>query len=390
MSIDYLRQCLTDRKRTRFDLCKYLNLKESVSESLIVDLSTKKYLIQFQSGSLAGISDLVGSLTKEGRKSALLTDERVWQAIDSSLREILAGMPRLELRAGEKTKSIAGFERVVDFMAAERLDRTSVLWILGGGVMGDLGGFAAAAYLRGIEFIQVPTTLLAMVDSSIGGKTGINLDAGKNLVGAFHHPNHVFIPLPALRTLPAREFAAGMAEVIKYGLLGDAALFGRLEKTPLTVESKDLAAVIRRCCEMKAAIVKADERETAKVGGRALLNLGHTFGHAIEQVTAYTKYLHGEAVGVGLVAAARLSAKLGTLQAAEVARVEHTVAAHALPIRLTSALKLDALLEAMQHDKKVRTGKLRFVTLNRLGEAATRSDVDPAVVEAVWRELGAT
>ena len=390
MSMDYLRQCLTDRKRTRFDLCKYLNLKESVSESLIVDLSTKKYLIQFQSGSLAGISDLVGSLTKEGRKSALLTDERVWQAIDSSLREILAGMPRLELRAGEKTKSIAGFERVVDFMAAERLDRTSVLWILGGGVMGDLGGFAAAAYLRGIEFIQVPTTLLAMVDSSIGGKTGINLDAGKNLVGAFHHPNHVFIPMPALRTLPAREFAAGMAEVIKYGLLGDAALFGRLEKTPLTVESKDLAAVIRRCCEMKAAIVKADERETAKVGGRALLNLGHTFGHAIEQVTAYTKYLHGEAVGVGLVAAARLSAKLGTLQAAEVARVEHTVAAHALPIRLTSALKLDALLEAMQHDKKVRTGKLRFVTLNRLGEAATRSDVDPAVVEAVWRELGAT
>ena len=360
-----------------------------MNESLTVELSTKKYLIQFQSGSLAGIADLLASLAKEGRKCALLTDERVWQAIDSSLRDLLAGLPRLELRAGEKTKSVAGFERVVDFMAAERLDRTSVLWILGGGVMGDLGGFAAATYLRGIEFIQVPTTLLAMVDSSIGGKTGINLDAGKNLVGAFHHPNHVFIPMPALRTLPAREFAAGMAEVIKYGLLGDAALFGRLEKTPLTAESKDLAAVIRRCCEMKAAIVRADEREMAKEGGRALLNLGHTFGHAIEQVTAYTKYLHGEAVAVGLVAAARLSAKLGALPAADVVRVEQTVAAHALPVRLNSALKLDALLEAMQHDKKVRTGKLRFVTLNRLGEAATRSDVDPTVVEAVWRELGA-
>lgn len=360
-----------------------------MNESLTVELSTKKYLIQFQSGALAGISDLLASLTKEGRKSALLTDERVWQAVDSSLRDILAKLPRLELRAGEKTKSVAGFERVVDFMAAERLDRTSVLWILGGGVMGDLGGFAAASYLRGIDFIQVPTTLLAMVDSSIGGKTGINLDAGKNLVGAFHHPNHVFIPLPALRTLPAREFAAGMAEVIKYGLLGDAALFGRLEKSPLTAESKDLAAVIRRCCEMKAAIVRADERETAKEGGRALLNLGHTFGHAIEQVTAYTKYLHGEAVGVGLVAAARLSAKLGTLPATEVGRVEQTVSAHGLPFRLREGLKLPALLEAMQHDKKVRTGKLRFVTLNRVGEAATRSDVDPALVEAVWRELGA-
>ncbi len=360
-----------------------------MNESLTVDLSTKKYLIQFQSAPLAGISEMLATLTKEGRKSALLTDERVWQAIDPALREILAGLPRLELRAGEKTKSIAGFERVVDFMAAERLDRSSMLWVLGGGVMGDLGGFAAASYLRGIEFIQVPTTLLAMVDSSIGGKTGINLGAGKNLVGAFHHPNHVFIPMPALRTLPAREFAAGMAEVIKYGLLGDAALFARLEKTPLTVESKDLAAVIRRCCEMKAAVVKADEREAAKEGGRALLNLGHTFGHAIEQVTAYTKYLHGEAVGVGLVAAARLSAKLGTLPADEVVRVEKTVAAHALPTRLVAPLKLDALLEAMMHDKKVRTGKLRFVTLNRLGEAVTRSDVDPALVEAVWRELGA-
>jgi len=388
-SIDYLRYCLINRLRTRFDLRKYLTLKESVIESLTVDLSPKKYLIEFQGASLAGISALLASLAKEGRKSALLTDERVWQAIDSSVRELLVGLPRLELRAGEKTKSVTGFERVVDFLAAERMDRTSILWVLGGGVMGDLGGFAAASYLRGIEFVQVPTTLLAMVDSSIGGKTGINLSAGKNLVGAFHHPNHVFIPTIALRTLPAREFAAGMAEVIKYGLLGDAALFGRLEKTPLAVESKDVSAVIRRCCEMKAQIVRADERETAKEGGRALLNLGHTFGHAIEQVTAYTKYLHGEAVAVGLVAAARLSAKLGTLPEAEVARVEKTVAAHGLPIRLIAPLKLEALLEAMQHDKKVRTGKLRFITLNRVGEAVTRSDVDPALVEAVWRELGA-
>jgi 3-dehydroquinate synthase len=157
----------------------------------------------------------------------------------------------------------------------------------------------------------------------------------------------------------------------------------------LTVASDDLACVIRRCCEMKAAIVRADERETAKEGGRALLNLGHTFGHAIEQVTGYGTYLHGEAVAIGLAAAARLSARLGTLTAADVVRVEKTVAAHALPVRLREPLKLAALMEAMQHDKKVRTGQLRFIVLNRLGESATRSDIDPALVEATWRELGA-
>ena len=329
-------------------------------------------------------------LTGEGRKSAVVTDRTVWSALPAELQQLFAAVPRLELAPGEKTKSLTELGRVLDFMAAQRLDRGSVLWILGGGVIGDLGGFAAASYLRGIEFVQVPTTLLAMVDSSIGGKTGINLSAGKNLVGAFHHPSEVFIPIPCLRTLPPREFAAGMAEVIKYGLLGDAALFTRLEQTALTVESADLAAVIRRCCEMKAAIVQADERETAKEGGRALLNLGHTFGHAIEQVTGYGTYLHGEAVGIGLAAAARLSARLGSLPAADIARVDRVVAAHQLPIRLREPLPLAALMGAMQHDKKVRTGQLRFITLNRLGEAVTRGGIDPALVEGVWRELGAT
>lgn len=275
-------------------------------------------------------------------------------------------------------------------MAASRLDRTSVLWVIGGGVIGDLGGFAAASYLRGIEFIQVPTTLLAMVDSSIGGKTGINLAAGKNLVGAFHHPSRVFIALDSLRTLPPREFAAGMAEVIKYGLLGDAALFGRLEESPVTPASADLLAVIRRCCEMKAAIVQADERETAREGGRALLNLGHTFGHAIEQATGYASYLHGEAVAIGLVAAARLSERLGDLTADHVARVSRCVAAHQLPVRLRAPLKVPALMEAMQRDKKVRAGQLRFVVLKRLGEAVTRGGIEASLVEEIWRELGAS
>lgn len=360
-----------------------------MSTSLTVELSAKKYPIEFLPDSLAAISHLAAQLTEEGRKSALVTDASVWRAVDEAVRQPFGAMPRLELDPGEKTKSLANLGRVLDFLAAQRVDRGSILWVLGGGVIGDLGGFAAACYLRGIEFVQVPTTLLAMVDSSIGGKTGINLEAGKNLVGAFHHPNHVFIPLPALRTLPPREFAAGMAEVIKYGLLGDAALFARLEKEPLRVDSPDLLAVVRRCCEMKAEIVRADERETAKDGGRALLNLGHTFGHAVEQVTGYGTYLHGEAVAVGLAAAARLSARLGLLPAAETARVDRTVAAHQLPVRLRSPLPAAALLAAMQHDKKVRAGQLRFIVLRRLGEAATQADVDLAQAEAVWRELGA-
>ena len=358
-------------------------------EGLTVKLSAKNYPIHFLSEAWEGLGATLQRFAQGGRKCALLTDQTVWKSLPDSLRQIFAAVPRLELPAGEKTKSLTELGRVLDFMAAERLDRASVLWILGGGVIGDLGGFAAAAYLRGIEFVQVPTTLLAMVDSSIGGKTGINIAAGKNLVGAFHHPSEVFLPVPCLRSLPPREFAAGMAEVIKYGLLGDAALFGRLEKTPLTVDSADLAVVIRRCCEMKAAIVQADERETAREGGRALLNLGHTFGHAIEQVTGYGTYLHGEAVAIGLAAAARLSAKLDALPAADIVRVDRTVAAHGLPIRLCEPLKLAALMEAMQHDKKVRTGQLRFVILLRLGEAATRAGIDPALVEAVWRELGA-
>ena len=305
------------------------------------------------------------------------------------VQKVFQDVPQLVLEAGEQTKSLTNFGRVLDFLAEQRLDRRGVLWVLGGGVVGDLGGFAAASYLRGIECVQVPTTLLAMVDSSVGGKTGINLSAGKNLVGAFHHPRSVFIATEFLQTLPPREFAAGMAEVIKYGLLGDAALFARLEKTVLTPDHAELPAVIRRCCEMKAGIVQADERETAAEGGRALLNLGHTFGHAIEQATGYKVYLHGEAVAVGLVGAARLSQMLGLIQLDEVACIERALAAHRLPVKLRSPLPVAELQAATAHDKKNRADGVRFVVLNALGAAATRSGIPPALVEAVWRELGA-
>jgi 3-dehydroquinate synthase len=257
-------------------------------------------------------------------------------------------------------------------------------------VIGDLGGFAAATYLRGIDFYQVPTTLLAMVDSSVGGKTGVNLDAGKNLAGAFHQPRGVFVATDLLATLPPREFAAGMAEVVKYGLLGDADLFSRIERAALTATSADLPAVIRRCCELKARMVEADERELAPEGGRALLNLGHTFGHAIEQATDYRRYLHGEAVSIGLAAAARLSCEAGPLTDADVARVERVIGAQGLPVRLAEPLPIAGLMSAMARDKKVRAGRLRLVVLRRLGEAATRDDITPAAIEGVWRQLGAT
>ncbi len=361
-----------------------------MAQALIVELGSRSYPIDFPHDLSSTIQMALVEASKAGRVSVLLTDEGVVQAQAKFLAENFSSIPRLILPAGEKTKSLASLGQVLDFLAAERIDRSSILWVLGGGVMGDLGGFAAASYLRGIDFMQVPTTLLAMVDSSIGGKTGINLSAGKNLVGALHHPRAVFVDTDFLRTLPEREFAAGMAEVIKYGLLGDAGLWAQLEREPLTIQSAALLPTIRRCCEMKAAIVQADERETAKEGGRALLNLGHTFGHAIEQVTGYGPYLHGEAVAVGLVAAARLSLKLGYISTPDATRVEQCLLKHHLPAALRAPLTVGALMEAMQRDKKNRAGQLRFVVLRRLGEAATQAGIDPKLVESVWREIGAT
>ncbi len=360
-----------------------------MNDSLTVNLGPRSYPIQFGTDLTGEVRAQVAALATEGRRVAVITDANVVRAQGGGLGAMFGGSPTLALAAGEETKSLAGLGQALDFLAAQRLGRNDVLFAVGGGVIGDLGGFAAASYLRGLAFYQVPTTLLAMVDSSVGGKTGINLKAGKNLVGAFHQPRGVFIATGLLGTLPPREFAAGCAEVIKTGLLGDAELFTRLERASLTVRSGDLAAVVRRCCALKARVVEADEFETAKEGGRALLNLGHTFGHAIEQATGYGEYLHGEAVAVGLAAAARLSHRLGLLATGEIARIEAVLAAHALPVRLRAPLPLASLMAAMARDKKVRAGRLRFVVLKALGEAVTRDDVDPALAEACFREVGA-
>lgn len=360
-----------------------------MTNDLVVDLGEKSYPIHFPADTAAAIREMLAANAAAGRHNILLTDDGVARAQSKFLAETFGATPRLIVPAGERTKCLETFGKVLDFLAANRINRQGVLWVLGGGVVGDLGGYSAASYLRGISYVQVPTTLLAMVDSSVGGKTGINLSAGKNLVGAFHHPKAVFIGREFLQTLPPREFAAGMAEIVKYGLLGDAALFARLEQKPVDARSAELPDVIRRCCQLKAEIVKADEFERAPEGGRALLNLGHTFGHAIEQVTGYTTYLHGEGVAIGLAAAARLSHRLGLLTPADIARVEQTVAAHNLPVRLRGPLPLADLQAATSRDKKNRADGVRFVILDSLGRAATRSGIAPATVEAVWREVGA-
>jgi 3-dehydroquinate synthase len=357
-------------------------------DTLLVNLGDRSYSIRFAEDLTPEVRSLVAELGAASRRIAVITDRNVATIQEATLRSLFAEAPTLIVPSGEESKSVTELGRALDFLAAQGLDRSGAVFAVGGGVVGDLAGFAAASYLRGIDYYQVPTTLLSMVDSSVGGKTGINLKAGKNLAGAFHQPRGVFNATGFLKLLPPREFAAGMAEVIKTALLGDRLLFEDLERAPLAAGDLRLAWTVRVCCGIKAKLVEADERELAPAGGRALLNLGHTFGHAIEQVTGYGAYLHGEAVAVGLGAAARLSRRLGLVGDAEVRRIEAVLASHALPSRLRAPLDIDDLMAAMARDKKARAGAPRFVLLKAIGEAVVQGDVPPAEVEAVWREVG--
>jgi 3-dehydroquinate synthase len=288
------------------------------------------------------------------------------------------------LADGEANKNWQTLNQIFDGLLAERCDRTTTLIALGGGVVGDLAGFAAATYQRGIPFIQVPTTLLAQVDSSVGGKTGINHPRGKNMVGAFWQPRLVLADTDTLQTLPDRELSAGLAEVIKYGLIRDLPFLTWLESNLDALLVRDggaLAYAIERSCANKAEVVAADERETAKDGGRALLNLGHTFGHAIETGVGYGEWLHGEAVAAGMVMAAELSRRLGWLTAADLDRVVRLLDRAGLPVR-GPRLGADRYLDLMGHDKKVLAGQLRLVLLRRLGEAMTFADAPKAEIRA--------
>ncbi|MCL4801483.1 MAG: 3-dehydroquinate synthase [Burkholderiales bacterium] len=284
---------------------------------------------------------------------------------------------------GEQHKNWETLNLVYDALLANRCDRGTTIVALGGGVVGDTAGFAAATYQRGVPFVQVPTTLLAQVDSSVGGKTGINHPRGKNMIGAFHQPSLVLADIDVLRTLPERELRAGLAEVIKHGVIRDAAFFGWLEANVdrlVARETDALAHAVRRSVEIKAEVVALDERET---GPRALLNFGHTFGHAIETGLGYGDWLHGEAVAAGMVMAAELSARTGLIAGADVARLRALLARAGLPVE-APALPAQRMLELMQVDKKALRGRVRFVLLAAVGHAVVRDDLpEPAVRDAI-------
>jgi 3-dehydroquinate synthase len=367
-------------------------MQEKVVRPLRVGLGERSYEL-FVGRKLSGdIRGMVESLSESNRRFVVLADEQVATHQATFLSDAFGDCSRLELPSGETTKSLEKLGLVLDFLAGSKLDRSACVFVVGGGVTGDLGGFAAASFLRGIDFVQVPTTLLAMVDSSVGGKTGINLSAGKNLVGAFHQPRAVFADVDLLASLPPREFAAGMAEVIKYGLLGDRELYGLLLKSEtLTATSPEIEDIINRCCQNKARIVEGDERETdSGLGGRALLNLGHTFAHAIESVAGYGKYLHGEAVAIGMVCALRLSEKLEFLELGHGPEFEALLVRQGLPLVLRAPLALKPLLNVMHSDKKVKGGMLRFVVMDAIGVSRVAEEVPLSLVEDTWRTIGAS
>ena len=360
--------------------------------SLQVNLGDRSYPIHIGTHLATEVAQSVSNLLAEGRKGIVLIDQNFCDAQPEFFQKISRSLPVLKVPSGEGSKSVEQLSRVWDFLASEKIDRSGFLLAVGGGVLGDLAGFAAASFLRGITFYQIPTTLLAMVDSSVGGKTGINLNAGKNLVGAFHQPSSVWADLSLLVTLPQREFSAGMAEVIKYGMLGDRNLFSILadRETPFSPQDTDLASLIERCCAIKADVVQADERESSEgTGGRALLNLGHTFGHAIEKVAGYGSYLHGEAVAIGLVCALRLSKLMGKCASFPEDSLLNLLQSYQLPYQLQEPIHLKDLRIAMHSDKKVNRGKLRFVVMEEVGDAFCSSEPTMDQVDQVWSSVGA-
>ncbi len=307
-----------------------------------------------------------------GGRALIVTNDIVAPLYLSSVEQALADWnpETLIVPDGEGEKNVNRWSDVIDSLTAMGATRDVTLVALGGGVIGDLTGFAAASYMRGVDFVQLPTSLLAQVDASVGGKTAINHPAGKNLIGAFHQPQGVVIDLDTLDTLPGREFRAGLAEVVKYGLLGDATFLPWLAKHRSAILDREpgpLGQMIARCCEQKAAIVAADEREQ---GQRALLNLGHTFGHAIEAESGYGHILHGEAVAIGCCLAASLSAELGYITEREAGEVTSLIAEFGLPTQVPKDLQAERLISRMGLDKKNRDGQLRLVLLRAIGAAA--------------------
>ena len=350
-------------------------------QTLRVALGERSYPIQI-GADLLGEARVYAPYVK-GRRVAVVTNRVVavhyLDRVQGALEQAGAQPVAVLIEDGEQAKSWATLDQVIDALLAARLGRDALIVALGGGVVGDLAGFAAAVYQRGIPFIQAPTTLLAQVDSSVGGKTAINHARGKNMVGAFHQPIAVIADVASLDTLPERELRAGLAEVVKHGFVLDAQFVTWLESNIDKLLARDRAALahaVLRSCELKAQVVAADEREA---GLRAVLNFGHTFGHAIEAGAGYGEWLHGEAVAAGMVMAAELSTRAGSLRREDAQRVQALIARAGLPVR-GPALAPERYLELMQVDKKAAGGKVRFVLLEELGRAGLRGDVDARLV----------
>jgi 3-dehydroquinate synthase len=349
-----------------------------------VDTGAQRYDILIGAG-LLGADDAWQGLPGSAR-ALIVTNRTVAPLYAERLRRALAGrhgaVSVLELPDGEQFKDWPTLNMIFDRLLGDGCDRHTVLYALGGGVVGDVTGFAAACYMRGVSFVQVPTTLLAQVDSSVGGKTAINHPAGKNMIGAFYQPQRVVCDLDTLATLPQRELQAGLAEVIKYGPIADAAFLDWIDEhlqALLAREPGALAYAVKRCCEVKAAVVGQDERES---GLRAILNFGHTFGHAIEAGLGYGEWLHGEAVGCGMVMASALSARLGLVDEAFAQRMRRLVERAGLPVRGPD-LGADRYLQLMRVDKKAQRGEIRFVLIEAPGKAVLRGAPDALVREVL-------
>jgi len=366
-------------------------LKHSDRVTVDVALGDRAYDIVIGRDLLPSLGARIAAL-RPGARTAVVTDRNVakhWlEKALASLSQASVGASHIIVEEGEVSKTYAGLERVSEALISAKIERNDLVIALGGGVVGDLAGFAAAILRRGVDFVQVPTSLLAQVDSSVGGKTGINSPQGKNLVGAFHQPVLVIADTGVLDTLPPRQFRAGYAEVAKYGLLGDEAFFTWLESNHADIFDGGPARehAIATSCRAKSAIVARDERE---IGERALLNLGHTFGHALEAATGFSDRLfHGEGVAIGMVLAAELSAELGMIGQSDAARVKNHLAEVGLPTHLQDIAGFaqegladaDALMTLMAQDKKVKRGRLTFILLSAIGRAVIAPDVEPSLV----------
>lgn len=344
-------------------------------ESISVELGERSYPIHIGSGLLR--DDLLARIgTIRGRQVAVVTNPTVSALYGSDLLGALSDyqVDVFEMGDGEAHKNLDTYAQAMDFLMSHRHNRSTTLIALGGGVVGDLTGFVAATFQRGVDFVQIPTTLLAQVDSSVGGKTAVNHPAGKNMIGAFYQPKSVVIDTDVLGTLPDREYAAGLAEVVKYGVIADAELFTWLEENVEALKDKDVDAlthIIQRSCEIKADVVAQDEREG---GLRAILNYGHTFGHAIENLAGYGQWLHGEAVSVGMVMAARFSESEHRLVQGQAERLESLLIELGLPVALQKSVDPQAMLSAMGMDKKSIDGRIRFILPDEIGRVSIVSD----------------